>query len=109
MIRVIVRSHAQITKEEVDIYKPGRHIPSCKLKAEWTKQSKPLRLIHKVTLKGAKQPFINIDLDCDPIPLGTLIMWEPNPNSNGVTFISLQICLHVCPAFCDLGSFKVAR
>ena len=74
---------SQITKEEVDIYKPGRHIPSCKLKAEWTKQSKPSRLIHKVTLKGAKQPlnYINIDLDCDPIPLGTLIIWEPNPNS----------------------------
>lgn len=80
----------QITKEEVDIYKPGRHIPSCELKAVWTKSSKPSPLIHKVTLNGAKPSnFISIYLDCDSIPLGISICGNQIPNYTSVTFIGL--------------------
>ena len=60
---------SQITKEAVDSYKTGQRIPSCQLRAEWTKQSKPLQLTHQVTLEGAKQPYnyLCIVLDCDSI------------------------------------------
>ena len=59
----------QITKEDVDSHKPNQRIPSCQLTAEWTKKSKPSRLIHKVTLTGAKEPFnyFCIVLDCGSI------------------------------------------
>ena len=63
----------QITKQQVDSYSPGQIIPSCILRAEWTEQSNPSRLIHKVTLKGAKEPFnfLNIVLgDIDSIQPG---------------------------------------
>jgi len=74
---------------DVDIFKRGQRIPSCRLIAEWTKQSKPSRLIHKVTLEGAKPPsnYFKIDLDRDSIPLGTLIITEQwaNPNEDWVT------------------------
>ena len=63
----------QITKQQVDSFSPGQAIPSCQLRAEWTEQSKPVRLTHKVTLSGAKEPFkyIYIELDPDPTPPGT--------------------------------------
>jgi len=53
----------------VDSYKPGQGIPSCQLTAEWTNEGKPSRLIHKVTLEGAKEPFnyFRIVLDCNSI------------------------------------------
>ena len=57
--------HLKITKEQVDSFKPRRRIPSCQLTAEWTKESKPSRLIHQVLLKGAKEPsnYLRIVLD----------------------------------------------
>ena len=59
----------QITKDAVDSYKAGQRIPSCQLRAEWTKQSKPLQLTYEVTLEGAKEPYnyLCIVLDCDSI------------------------------------------
>ena len=55
----------QITKEWVDSFETGREIPSCQIRAEWTKQGKPSQLTHEVTLKGAKEPrnYFYIELD----------------------------------------------
>ena len=62
----------QITKEAVDSFSPGQVFPSCQLIAEWTKESKPMRLTHKVTLVGAKEPsnYFTIVLDTGPTPPG---------------------------------------
>ena len=59
----------QITKQQVGSFSPGQAIPSCQLRAEWTKQSKPVRLIHEVTLKGVKEPFNYIHIVLDPEPI----------------------------------------
>ena len=58
----------QITKKQVDSFTPGRGIPSCQLTVEWNGDSRPSRLIHKVTLKGAKKPsnYFRIVLGADP-------------------------------------------
>ena len=63
----------QITRKEVDSFNQGRRIPSCQLTAEWTKPSKPSRLIHKVTLKGAKGPsnYFRIVLDLNSVSVDT--------------------------------------
>lgn len=63
----------QITKKEVDSFNQGRRIPSCQLTAEWTKPSKPSRLVHKVTLKGAKGPsnYFRIVLDSNSVSVDT--------------------------------------
>ena len=56
----------QITKREVDQFKPGLTIPSCLVRLEWTggEQVPPQRLRHRVTLKGAKFPaFFHIRYD----------------------------------------------
>ena len=64
---MIMLTILQITKKEVDSFSPGRRIPSCQLKAQWTKKSKPSQFTHKVTLEGAKEPsnYFCIDFDCD--------------------------------------------
>ena len=71
--RINIASHAcyfplsyQITKIDVDHFKPGFTIPSCLVWLEWTggEQVPPQRLCHKVTLKGAKFPaFFHIRHD----------------------------------------------
>ena len=68
----------QITKAEVDSFKPGKRIPSCRLKAEWTMQSNPSRLTYDLTLQGARPPsnYLKIDLDCDFIQ-GTFLTSVP--------------------------------
>jgi len=58
----------QITKEDVDSYKPKQRIPSCQLRAEWTEQSQPLQLTHKVILEGAKEPYNYFRIVLDSIP-----------------------------------------
>ena len=58
----------QITKENVDSFEIGWEIPSCQIRAEWTKQGKPSTLTHLVTLKGAKKPnnYFYIEIDSNP-------------------------------------------
>ena len=59
----------QIAKKNVDSFGPsGQKIPSCQIRAEWTKQDKPSPLAHLVTLKGARRPnnFFYIELDSTP-------------------------------------------
>ena len=69
----------QITKQEVDSFDTGQEIPSCQLRAEWTEESKPSRLIHKMTLKGAKEPNNYVFIELEPgstqpgIPRGGLM------------------------------------
>jgi len=65
----------QIYKNEVDTFCPGKRIPSCHLKAEWTKQSNPSRLTYKVNLEGAKQnSYFLIELNCDSTPPGIYLI-----------------------------------
>ena len=48
----------QITKHQVDQFVPGRRVPSCQLRVEWTgQQEQPVELVHRVGLPGAKEPF----------------------------------------------------
>ena len=61
----------QITKENVDSFDTGREIPSCHIRAEWTKQDKPSTLTHLVTLKGAKKPNNYFYIELDSIPADT--------------------------------------
>ena len=58
----------QITKEYVDSFETGQEIPSCQIRAEWTKQGKPSTLTQKVILNGAKEPnnYFCIELDSTP-------------------------------------------
>ena len=61
----------QITKENVDSFEIGREIPSCQIRAEWTKQDKPSALAHLVTLKGARKPNNYFYIELDSIPPDT--------------------------------------
>ena len=60
----------QIPKEWVDSFETGREIPSCQIRAEWTKpgKPKPSQLTYEVTLVGAKGPknYFYIELDSTP-------------------------------------------
>ena len=59
----------QIAKEYVDSFETGQEIPSCQIRAEWTKkQGKPSTFTCKVTLKGAREPnnYFCIELDSTP-------------------------------------------
>ena len=48
----------QVAKEHVDSCKSEHEFPHCELTAEWIKQGQvPSRLEHKVTIKGAKEPY----------------------------------------------------
>ena len=62
----------QITKQEVDSFSPGQCIPSCLLRAVWTKKSRPSVLLHEVTLSGAKElnNYFTIVLEPDSTPPG---------------------------------------
>ena len=62
----------QITKQQVDSFRPGQAIPSYILRAEWTEQSKQVELLCTMALSGAKKPsnsFI-IVLGTGPTPPG---------------------------------------
>ena len=63
----------QITKQQVDSYEPGQRIPSCLLRAEWTKESKPSVLLYTMDLSGSKKPsdyWFRVVLDTGPTPQG---------------------------------------
>ena len=47
---------AQITKAEVDQFKPKLDIPCCSLELQWTGGDDVKPFSHRVTLKGAKSP-----------------------------------------------------
>ena len=61
----------QITKEYVDRFETGQEIPSCQIRAEWTKQGKPAQLTHAVTLRSAKKPNNYFYIELDSIPPDT--------------------------------------
>ena len=46
----------QITKAEVDQFKPKLEIPYCLLDLRWTGGEELKPLLHRVTLKGARPP-----------------------------------------------------
>ena len=64
-------SLAQISKMHVDSFETGQGIPSCQIRAEWTKLGKPSQLVHAVTLKGAKEPNNYFYIELDSIPPDT--------------------------------------
>ena len=88
----------QVTKAQVDSYNfmPKQQIPSCQLMAVWNGKSKPSRLIHKVTLEGAKKPFnyLRIVLDCDIIsPTGILTLMMKSLGGQCILTTSLTLLL----------------
>ena len=96
VIRLNVYCYVQITKEDIDGYRTGQGILSCQLIAEWTKQSKPSRFIHKVILEGAKKPFnyLRIVLDCDIIsPTGILTLMTKSLGGQCILTTSLTLLL----------------
>ena len=77
----------QITKKIVDSFGPsGQKIPSCQIRAEWTKQDKPSTLAHLVTLKGAKKPNNYFYIELDSIP----------PVTTRGEFMSWHLCIGNC-------------
>ena len=76
----------QITKEKVDSFEIGREIPSCEIRAEWTKQDKPSQLTHLVTLNGAKKPNNYFYIELDSIP----------PVTTRGEFMSWHLCISNC-------------
>ena len=56
----------QITKEDVDDYRPGQGIPSCQLLARIVDQNTTEPLQHTITLNGAKPPNTFFTLFIDP-------------------------------------------
>ena len=61
----------QITKEHVDSFESGQEMPSCQIRAEWTKLGKPSQYTHAVTLNGAKKPKNYFYIELDTIPPDT--------------------------------------
>ena len=56
MASVTLAFYSQITKAEVDQFKPELEIPHCSLRLCWTGGDKIKPLLHKVALRGAKSP-----------------------------------------------------
>ena len=61
----------QITKEQVDTFKPGqqgqqeKRVPYCRLQVK-LKAKNFIELVHDVELKGAKSPFDFFAITCPP-------------------------------------------
>ena len=48
----------QISKWEVDTFKPGHRVPACQLLLKWGGvQEQPVELMYRINLLGAKEPF----------------------------------------------------
>ena len=59
----------QISRKNVNDYKPGQWIPECELLVEWDpsqKDKKPVRLRHRVNLIGARAPYNYFNLNLNP-------------------------------------------
>ena len=55
-------------------YEPGQWIPECQLIVQWTREDqKPVQLMHKVDLIGAKAPYNFIQLTLNPVIEGTIM------------------------------------
>ena len=64
----------QISREEVDKYKPGQWIPECQLIVQWAKEDqRPVQLRHKVDLIGAIAPYNFIYFSLNPAIEGTYV------------------------------------
>ena len=53
-------SHAQIqiSRKDADQFQPGQWIPECQLIVQWKREDqRPVQLMHKVDLIGAKAPY----------------------------------------------------
>ena len=79
-LELTVFALTQITKQQVDSFGDGQAIPSCILRAEWTKENKPSVLLYTMDLSGSKKPsdyWFRIELDSDStqpgIPRGGLM------------------------------------
>ena len=58
-----------MTKKQVDSFKPGKMIPSCKLTAELKQKSdngKVPKLKHRIQLVGAEEPFVMFNINYIP-------------------------------------------
>ena len=58
----------------MDSCKSEHEFPLCELTAEWNKQDQlPSRLEHKVTIKGAKEPYNYFHIVLESTPPGNTI------------------------------------
>ena len=77
----------QITKEQVDTFKPGqqgqqeKRVPYCRLQIK-LKDRNPTELVHNVELQGAKSPFDFFTITC-----------PPKGNHYSINIICTSICL----------------
>ena len=63
----------QISKEDVDSFESSKYVPACELIVEWDQEDqKPVRLRHKVHLKGAKKPHNYFNLNLNPAWKGNM-------------------------------------
>ena len=57
----------QISKKDADQFEPGQWIPECQLIVQWEKKDqRPVQLMQKVNLIGAKAPYNFIHLTLNP-------------------------------------------
>ena len=73
-----MQSGIQVTKEQVDYFKPGRRIPCCQMRATHPPvgDDQTPELTHRVQLKGARQPFNSLTISFIP----TTIHGECSPD-----------------------------
>ena len=58
---------SQISRKDADEFESGQWIPECQLIVQWEREDqRPVRLMHKVDLNGAKTPYKFIHLILDP-------------------------------------------
>ena len=70
----------QISRRDVNDYKPGQWIPECELLVEWDpeqKDKKPVPLRHRVNLIGARVPYNYFNLNLNPAWKGSIILVIP--------------------------------
>ena len=93
----------QITKEDVDGFKPKLTIPSCLMYLEWTgdKDIQPQRLCHKVILKGAKSPAF-FHIQHDPQAVGMYNIMKPQFT------LLIGNTQYVCPSYIYPAGANVA-
>ena len=64
---IFIIIHHQISKKDVDNFKPGKCVPKCELIVVWDlEDKKPVRLLYKVRLKGASESCNYFYLNLNP-------------------------------------------
>ena len=88
-----VNLYPQISKKDVDKFKPGKNIPpKCVLFVEWDLEGqKPVRLRYKINFIGAKEPNL-FHLSLNPTRKGSILL--------SYTAAVYLFCAPVIPNYC---------